>query len=44
LVVFEPNKDYVNKVIEEQLDFMPHNMEYRRFSDLPEEKRKSGAF
>jgi len=43
LVVFEQNKDYVNKVIEEQLDFMPYNMEYRRFSDLPEEKRNSGA-
>jgi len=37
LVVFEPNKDYVNKVIDEQLDLMPSNMEYRRFSELADE-------
>ncbi|MGB9939552.1 hypothetical protein [Methanosarcina sp.] len=34
LVVFEPNKNYVNKVIDEQLDLMPSNTEYRRFSEL----------
>jgi rubrerythrin len=37
LVVFEPNKNYVNKVIEEQLDLTPHNMEYKRFSDIADE-------
>ena len=34
LVVFEPNKDYVNKVIDEQLDLMPSGMEYKRLSEL----------
>jgi rubrerythrin len=37
LVVFEPNKDYVNQVIEEQLDLMPYNMEYMRLRDLPDD-------
>jgi hypothetical protein len=36
LVVFEPNKDYVNKIIEEQLDLMPYNMEYTRLRELPD--------
>ncbi|RXA21762.1 hypothetical protein EQO05_00495 [Methanosarcina sp. MSH10X1] len=34
LVVFEPNKEYVNKVIDEQLDLMPDGMEYKRLSEL----------
>ena len=34
LVVFEPNKEYVNKVIDEQLDIMPDGMEYKRLSEL----------
>jgi rubrerythrin len=37
LVVFESNKDYVNKIIEEQLDLMPFNMQYMRFKDLPDD-------
>ncbi|WP_269849927.1 hypothetical protein [Methanosarcina horonobensis] len=37
LVVFEPNKDYVNRVIEEQLDLSPHKMEYRRFKDIADQ-------
>lgn len=37
LVVFESNKDYVNQVIEEQLDLSPHNMDYMRFRDLPDD-------
>lgn len=37
LVVFEPNKEYVNKVIDEQLDLMPSGMEYRRFSELADD-------
>jgi len=34
LVVFEPNKEYVNKVIDEQLDIMPDGMEYKRLSEM----------
>jgi rubrerythrin len=37
LVVFEPNKEYINQVIDEQLDLMPYNMEYMKFRDLPDE-------
>jgi rubrerythrin len=37
LVVFEPNKDYVNKVIDEQLDLLPDGMEYKRLSELSDE-------
>jgi len=35
LIVFESNKDYVNRVIDEQLDLSPSNMEYMRIADLP---------
>lgn len=35
LIVFEPNKKYVNNVLEEQIDLMPYNMEYIRLADLP---------
>ncbi len=34
LVVFEPNKEYVNKVIDEQLDLMSSGTEYKRLSEL----------
>lgn len=37
LVVFESNKDYVNRVIEEQLDLTPQNMEYLRFREIADE-------
>jgi hypothetical protein len=37
LVVFESNKDYVNQVIEEQLDLMPSHMEYKKFRDLSDD-------
>lgn len=37
LVVFEENKDYINQVIEEQLDLQAHNMEYKRFRDFPDD-------
>lgn len=37
LVVFEENKDYINQVIEEQLDLQAHNMEYKRFRELPDD-------
>jgi hypothetical protein len=37
LIVFESNKDYVNSVIEDQLDLAPHNMEYVRMRDLPDD-------
>jgi len=36
LVIFEPNKEYVNDVIEEQLGLSPHNMEFKRIRDLPD--------
>ncbi len=35
LIVFEPNKKYVNNVLEEQLDLMPYNVEYVHIADLP---------
>lgn len=37
LIVFESNKDYVNRVLDEQLDLAPDNMEYVRISDLPDD-------
>lgn len=37
LIVFESNKDYVNRVLDEQLDLMPDNMEYVRLRDLPDD-------
>ncbi|OEC88154.1 MULTISPECIES: hypothetical protein [Methanobacterium] len=36
LIVFEPNKEYVNKVLEEQIDLMPNNMEFVRLRELPD--------
>ena len=36
LVVFEQNKDYVNSVIDNQLDLAPNNMEFMRMRDLPD--------
>jgi rubrerythrin len=36
LIVFEPNKKYVNKVLEEQIDLMPYNMEFVHLADLPD--------
>jgi len=36
LIVFESNKDYVNSVIENQLDLAPYNMEFVRMHDLPD--------
>ncbi|MGB9937025.1 MAG: hypothetical protein ACPK7O_04845 [Methanobacterium sp.] len=37
LIVFESNKDYVNKILEEQIDLMPSNMEFVRLADLPDD-------
>jgi rubrerythrin len=37
LVVFEQNKDYVNSVIDAQLDLAPNNMEFVRMRDLPDD-------
>ncbi len=36
LIVFEPNKDYVNRVLEEQVDLQPYNMKFVRMRDLPD--------
>ncbi|RPJ52368.1 MAG: hypothetical protein EHJ95_04115 [Methanobacteriota archaeon] len=35
-IVFEPNKDYVNRVLEEQIDLAPSQMEFVRIRDLPD--------
>ena len=37
LVTFESNKDYVNRILDEQLDLMPNNGEYVRIQDLPDD-------
>lgn len=37
LIVFESNKDYINRVIDEQLDLTPHKMEYMHFRDIADE-------
>lgn len=37
LVVFESNKDYVNRVIEEQLDLQAQNTEYMKFRDIADD-------
>ncbi|MCC7566371.1 MAG: hypothetical protein KO206_08870 [Methanomicrobiaceae archaeon] len=37
LIVFEPNKDYVNSVLEAQIDLAPYNMEFVRMRDLPDD-------
>jgi len=37
LVVFESNKDYVDMVIEEQLDLTPQDMEYVRFREIADD-------
>lgn len=37
LVVFESNKDYVNRVIEEQLDLQAQNMEYMHFREITDD-------
>ncbi len=37
LIVFEPNRDYVNRVLEEQIDLAPQNMEFVRLRDLPDD-------
>jgi len=35
LIVFEPNKDYVNMVLDTQVDLQPYNMRFMRTRDLP---------
>jgi len=37
LIVFEQNKDYVNKIIETQIDLSPNKMEFMRMRDLPDD-------
>lgn len=36
LIVFEPNKDYINAVLKEQVDLQPFNMRFVRMRDLPD--------
>jgi len=33
--VFEPNKEYVNKVLEEQVNLRPYNMKFMPEEELP---------
>jgi rubrerythrin len=35
LIVFEPNKEYVNKVLEEQVNLRPYNMKFMPEEELP---------
>lgn len=37
LVIFESNKDYVNRVIEEQLDLQAQNTEYMKFREIADD-------
>ncbi len=42
LIVFESNKDYVNRVLEEQVDLQPYNMKFVRMRDLPDNWKSFG--
>ncbi len=35
LIVFEPNKDYVNHIVETQVRLQPHDMKFMDLDDLP---------
>lgn len=37
LIVFEENKDYVNRVLEQQVDLQPIDMQFVRESELPDD-------
>lgn len=39
LIVFEPNKEYVNKVLEEQVNLRPYNMKFVPEESLPSDWR-----
>lgn len=36
LIVFEPNKDYVNWILDTQVDLQAHNMRFYKIRDLPD--------
>lgn len=36
LIVFEPNIDYVNEILEKQVDLQPLNMQFVSYKELPE--------
>ena len=42
LIVFEPNKEYVNKVLEEQVHLRPHNMKFVPEESLPSDWKSFG--
>lgn len=42
LIVFEPNKDYVNHVLETQVDLQPSNMEFVKSENLPRDWESFG--
>lgn len=37
LIVFQPNKEYVNHIVETQVELQPYNMEFMSFRDLPDD-------
>jgi len=37
LIVFEPNKEYVNQVLNREIEFEPLNMEFVNYHDLPKD-------
>ncbi|MHB9134403.1 MAG: hypothetical protein ACYDBB_25305 [Armatimonadota bacterium] len=37
LIVFQPNKEYVNQVLETQVDLQPFNTEFMNYQDLPKD-------
>ncbi|MGD6851841.1 MAG: hypothetical protein ACQCN6_07270 [Candidatus Bathyarchaeia archaeon] len=42
LIVFEPNKEYVNKVLESQVNLRPYNMEFVPEAKLPSDWKSFG--
>lgn len=42
LIVFEPNKEYVNKVLEEQVNLRPYNMQFVPEDQLPSDWKSFG--
>ena len=42
LIVFEPNKEYINKVLETQVNLRPYNMEFVPEDHLPSDWKSFG--
>ncbi|MHB0937701.1 MAG: hypothetical protein ACYDCO_01465 [Armatimonadota bacterium] len=37
LIVFEPNKDYINHIVETQIQLQPINMEFKPYTEMPQD-------